>query len=164
MKKKVLIIILILTLAFIWGQSMLPKSVSAAESGGMLAFLRPFLEIFVGEGNATDHLVRKIAHFVEYGALGAELALLIVAGWIANAKRKANEGATLTAEIMSLSIWARALIGLLFAFTVAAIDETIQIFSARGPGIADVLLDTAGAATAVLITTILCAIRKKDKL
>lgn len=108
MKKKILIIISILTLIFIWGQSMLPKGQSANESGFIMDLVRPFLEIFVGKGNVTDHLVRKVAHFVEYSVLGVEFALFLVAGWIANAKCNAKEGSTLIAEIMSLSIWGLA--------------------------------------------------------
>ena len=180
MKKKVLIIILILTLAFIWGQSMIPKGQSANESGFVLNLVRPFLEIFVGKGNVTIRLVRKIAHFVEYSVLGVELALFLVAGWIAKAKSKANSflsqtssepnpqassnianEPSLSSQILSLNIWLRAACSILLGFTVAAIDETIQIFSNRGPKVTDVLLDTAGVATAVIITTIVCAICKK---
>ena len=31
------------------------------------------LELFTGKGNVTDHLVRKLAHFCEYAALGVLL-------------------------------------------------------------------------------------------
>ena len=44
---------------------------SSQESrrGGQL--LAPLIELFAGEGNVTDHLVRKLAHFTEYGLLCA---------------------------------------------------------------------------------------------
>lgn len=61
--------LLALTLAFIWGHSCMPVSTSAAVSGHVLEWLHPFLELFVDGGNATDHLVRKLAHFAEFSVL-----------------------------------------------------------------------------------------------
>ena len=48
---------------------------SSQESrrGGQL--LAPLIELFAGEGNVTDHLVRKLAHFTEYGLLCAPEAV-----------------------------------------------------------------------------------------
>ena len=67
---------LALTLAFIWGHSCVPITTSAAESGRVTGWLTPFLEVFVGQGNVTDHLVRKLAHFIEFAALGFQILLL----------------------------------------------------------------------------------------
>ena len=81
MKKTILTVLLVLMLLFIWGHSMVPAEASAAESGRVGALLTPFLELFVGKGNVTDHLVRKLAHFSEYAALGVLLgAQLLVHG------------------------------------------------------------------------------------
>ena len=71
-------VLLALLLAFIWLHSMMPAEDSAEESQRVGQFLTPFLELFVGEGNVTDHLVRKLAHFCEYGALGILAGALLL--------------------------------------------------------------------------------------
>lgn len=65
----ILSVLLILALAFIWGHSMFSAVDSAEESRRVGQWITPFLEQFVGPGNVTDHLVRKLAHFCEYGVL-----------------------------------------------------------------------------------------------
>lgn len=118
-------ILIIATIAFAWIHSAMPRTQSAAESGFFLDFLKPFLSKFLPEESVTDHLIRKIAHFVEYGALGFEVAILVRGVW-----KKAN--------------WRAAVKAVYFGLSVALIDETIQIFSERGPQIADVWLDLSG--------------------
>ena len=113
---------LIVTLCFIWGNSLLSRSESAAISQGLTAWLRS-IGIPV-----TDHFVRKLAHFFEFGLLGCELTLLF---WLRYGLR-----------LRELCLSALA------AFLAASIDETIQIFSSRGAQIKDVLLDFTGALTA----------------
>ena len=122
-----------LTLAFIWGHSCMPISASAAESGRTLELLRPLLELFVGQGNATDHLVRKLAHFMEFAALGFQLLLL--------RKSKTPLDAVRSAE---------------YGFFAAFLDESIQLLSARGAQIIDVWLDTAGVVFGVAVAVLLC--------
>ena len=138
MKRKILFLILIVVLAFIWIHSMMPQNVSAAESGSALDVLTPFLEIFFGKGNVTDHIVRKLAHFTEYAVLG-----LVLVPVFKGRKRYFVHAVE-------------------HAFFVAFIDETIQIFSGRGPAIKDVWIDVGGAFTgAVIITLILFLVSKK---
>jgi len=67
--KKLLTALLIITLMFIWGNSLLSREYSGNESMRIVVFL----ERFFGEGNVSEHLVRKLAHFLEFSALGAEL-------------------------------------------------------------------------------------------
>ena len=78
-------------------------------------------------------LVRKAAHFTEYGILGVLLALELanfVKGWL----RRFFEPASL-------------------ALSVAFIDETIQLFvEGRSGQIMDIWIDLAGAALGILIT------------
>ena len=50
---------------------MIPAAGSSQESRRFGQLLAPLLELFAGEGNVTDHLVRKLAHFAEYAMLGA---------------------------------------------------------------------------------------------
>ena len=103
--KTILVVLLALLLAFIWLHSMMPAEDSAEESQRVGQFLTPFLELLVGEGNVTDHLVRKLAHFCEYGALG------ILAGALLLVKKESG-----------IFRWSYAL---LCALAVAVIDESI---------------------------------------
>ena len=125
-KKTAAIIIISVLIAFIWGHSAMSRSVSKAESLAVGNFLGPFLELFVGKGNVTDHLVRKLAHFTEYAALGGALAYLLHV----DGKR----------SFFQISYAA------LCAMAVAVVDEGIQLFAdGRGAQVQDVLLDTGGA-------------------
>lgn len=129
--KTILVVLLALLLAFIWLHSMMSAEDSAEESQRVGQFLTPFLELLVGEGNVTDHLVRKLAHFCEYGALG------ILAGALLLVKKESG-----------IFRWSYAL---LCALAVAVIDESIQILAdGRGAQVQDVLLDTAGSLTGLL--------------
>ncbi len=115
-----------LTLAFIFGQSVLPPSLSGEESGRVAGFLSSLLP----PSGFTDFLVgnvRKIAHFSEFALLGTEVFFLL----------------RFALSLRGACIHAGAL---LFGFFVGFLDETIQIFSDRGPAIADVWLDAAGFA------------------
>lgn len=124
-RSRILLLLLIgATLAFIWTRSMKSRAASAAESAAVMELLMPLLELFVGGGNVTDHLVRKLAHFCEFGLLGVE-----VSAWLA---LRAGEKH-------------RPLPPLAFGLTVAALDETIQLFAAgRGCQLSDVALDFGG--------------------
>lgn len=147
MKRTILLILTILTLAFIWGHSMMSVPASASESGGVLELIRPLLEIFVGKGNATNHLVRKLAHFAEYGTLGLELGLLICAEWI-------NFRAKKTLPLPD-GLIKKGLVCLLAVFIVAFLDESIQILSGRGPLVEDIWLDLSGGAAMLAVVLLI---------
>lgn len=70
------IVLILLTLTFIWSRSLKSIPDSRAESEAVLEVVRPLLETVVGEGNVTDHLVRKLAHFSEFCLLGVEMSAL----------------------------------------------------------------------------------------
>jgi len=121
-----LTVLIILTLALIWGHSLLGREASSEESGFVMELLEPVLEMVVGEGNVTEFLVRKLAHFTEFFVLGLELLTFF-------AYRK--------------PLFPQAfLLALTHGFFAAFLDETIQIFSGRGPMIQDVWLDVSGFA------------------
>ena len=113
--------LLIVNILFIWGNSLLPGSVSGAIS----QWLRNVLSFLFPGGNTdpdSGHgLLRKIAHFTEFACLGALLAWLF----------------GMLAKPIALAIpW---------GFFVACADETIQRFVPdRGPAFKDVLIDTWG--------------------
>lgn len=141
-RKKIIIwaVITGMVLLFIWGNSMLPPDVSDGLSKwvtGILGFNRP--------GEQTDsmnHIVRKLAHYSEYFALGIVL-------WLA-----------LCGKIKPFlrGIVLQGFCGLL----TAVIDETIQLFSQRGPSLTDVWLDYAGFLCGSLLALLICHIRAKQ--
>ena len=143
MRKKLRIIVLILLLLFIWGNSCLPQSASIQESGWVTELLRPILSRLIGAEHFTGHLVRKMAHFVEYAVLGCAMWLLVVC-------------------LPMKDAW-RLPFSMVGTMLVALLDETSQIFSGRGPMIQDVWLDFAGATVGLLITGLIWQSRKKRK-
>jgi VanZ family protein len=138
-----LTVLIILTLALIWGHSLLGREASSEESGFVMELLEPDLEMVVGEGNVTEFLVRKLAHFTEFFVLGLELLTFF-------AYRK--------------PLFPQAfLLALTHGFFAAFLDETIQIFSGRGPMIQDVWLDVSGFAVGSLLMLGIMVWRKHRK-
>lgn len=129
-KRIILLILLVLILSFIWINSMLSKETSKAFSDFILHLL------FQSErtGNTGEGFpIRKIAHFLEFAVLGADVFLL----FDKHGFKK------------------RILASFIFCAISASIDETIQIFSHRGNSILDVMLDTCGSVFGILITLII---------
>ncbi len=120
-----------ITLAFIFIQSMLPPEKSSAESdavGGIIAdIIPPDTEL----GGFAQKNLRKLAHFTEFFILGAEAALAVVI--VIERKIKYAVHSLPAAALVALS------------------DESIQLFSGRGPSIADVWIDVLGFASASVI-------------
>ena len=130
-------LLLIVTLCFIWSNSLVGKESSASLSGKVTSWLN-------GIGiPVTDHFVRKSAHFCEFGLLGCELLLLF---WLRSGLHVQNR--------------CNAAFGALLA---AVTDETIQIFSGRGSRVQDVLLDFGGALTGILLVSLLAGLIEKRK-
>ena len=126
---------------------MIPASGSAEESRIIGEIIKPFLEIFVGEGNVTDHLVRKLAHFTEYGVLGFAMG--------ANVALRGRE------PVKTPQIY-RWTYGLLLMLAIAVVDESIQIVTpGRGAMVADVLLDMCGSLAGLLAALAVCACWRK---
>lgn len=122
--KIVLRILIVISIAVAWGHSTMPVPVSKAESGYFLDFLKPFFGIFLPDEAVTDHLIRKMAHFSEYGVMGMEMTLYLQ---------------------VAKGIKPKLLVNTLFSgLAIAFIDETIQIFPGRGPLITDLWIDLAG--------------------
>ncbi|MBR4815701.1 MAG: VanZ family protein [Lachnospiraceae bacterium] len=138
------------TLAFIWIHSCMGQEESSQESGFIYDLLCPFFELFVGKGNVTEHFIRKLAHFTEFFGLGLELKLLM------------------KLVLLDTPYILRMINAWTLGTMCALIDETIQIFSGRGPAIADVWLDSAGCLTGVLLMSLIIFvvnkyIRKKEE-
>lgn len=131
--------LLVLNILFIWGNSLLPGSVSGAIS----QFVRDLLAFLFDRGNddpnAGHGLLRKLAHFTEFACLGGLFT------WLLSMYRKP------------------VALALLFGFLVASVDETIQYFVPnRGPAFKDVLIDTAGALVGISLLLLVYTIRKKQ--
>ena len=69
MKRKTLTILLILTICFIWSNSILNREYSGEESNWVLHIF----DLLFGKGVFSGQFVRKLAHFTEFCALGMEL-------------------------------------------------------------------------------------------
>ena len=115
-------IMIICNILFIWGNSLLPGSVSGAISK-FLSYV--VFEVILGRpggGGGGHGLLRKVAHFTEFACLGGLLTRFL---FLLNKPR---------------------VLALAGAFLVACCDETIQRFVPdRGPSFKDVLIDTSGA-------------------
>ncbi len=123
-------VLLIANLAFIWGNSLLPGEVSGALSD----WVKGILELLFEKGPSkpsSGGLLRKLAHFTEFTALGM------------------------------LLLWRFSMLGKHWCFalasgvTAACMDETIQIFVPnRGPALRDVGIDALGVLTGIALVTL----------
>ena len=114
-------------LCFIWGNSLMPGEVSAAFSDWVGEILEALLDM-PPQPSQGRGLLRKIAHFTEFAALGMLLT------W-----RMGMQGKP---------FWLAQLFGSL----AACVDETIQCFvPGRGPGLRDVCIDSSGVFTGMII-------------
>lgn len=125
-------------LLFIWGNSLLPGSVSGAISGWVRDVLASLFPGGPSDSESGHGLVRKLAHFAEFACLGGLLVWLL-----AMLKRPVG-------------------LALLCGCCAACVDETIQVFVPdRGPSVKDVLIDTFGVLTGMILLLIGYAICKK---
>ncbi len=136
--KVLLTVLIILTVSFIFSQSMLPPEKSSAESDKVGDIVADIIPPETETGGFVQRNLRKLAHFVEFFALGAEVSLLVIA---------------------VLRSWKYAVLSLPSSALVALLDETIQIFSNRGPAVTDVWIDVLGfSAASVIIYTVYLAV------
>ncbi len=122
--------LLLCNLIFIWGNSVLPGQMSGAFSD----WVKGILEMFFAQGPSrpsSGGLLRKLAHFTEFTALGM------------------------------LLLWHFSMLGKHWTFalasgvTAACIDETIQVFVPdRGPALRDVGIDSLGVLTGIALLTL----------
>lgn len=126
-KRIVLLIVTALVILFIFGQSILPQSVSADESGWVLnKLINPLLNLF-GLKPMTHHAARKLAHVLEFTVL----AFLLVPLWNSIPRT------------------------FLSGFTVAFLDESLQLLTTRGAQLQDVWIDLLGVALGILFALLL---------
>lgn len=120
-------VLLVAVLVFIWGNSILPGEVSQAFSDWVKSMLAG---LFSGDGTGSggSGMLRKIAHYMEFAALGFLL------GWLFGMLRKG--------KILPVGCGVMA----------ACVDETIQFFvPGRSPGLKDVAIDSCGVLTGLIL-------------
>ena len=175
-RKKLWLILLILLLCFIWGNSMMLAPVSTDISEWFRSIFNG-LAGFLGSGEAASSgRIRKTAHFVEFAVLGIVASLLILSG--RKRKKEKNDAAensgkkatiraaagvreSVTEERRrryGISVFLTALFGLI----VACADEMIQLTSSgRSAQLSDVALDFCGYLTGMAAAFVFRIIRKR---
>jgi len=133
MKKSVKIILtllIILNIAFIWGNSFIKGETSNSMSVSVVETADKVLGVErdepVNGGTEAVRVARKAAHFIEFMCLGILLALRLQ-------ERKGMP-----------------LISLVLGASVATVDELIQKLGDRAPAAADVLLDVCGLCVGII--------------
>lgn len=139
-KMRICLTFLVLNLLFIWGNSLLPGSVSGVISGWIRDILALLLPGKPSDPDVGHGLLRKLAHFTEFACLGALFA------WLFGMLQKP------------------VVLALLSGFAAAGIDETIQRFVPdRGPSFTDVLIDTSGVLIGIIFLFLGYTVLKKHR-
>ncbi len=139
---RVLLVTITATILTFFIQSALPPTLSTAESDAVSGFLSIIIPENTVIGEFIHANIRKIGHFAEYGLLGVQLAILVVLSKAENKKKL----------VFCCHIC---------AIVVALCDETVQIFSGRGPMISDVWLDFLGFSVLFALTYGIIFLKRK---
>ena len=141
----VLLLLTALFILFIFSRSMVPSEASAQESGSVVGALGGFWSALGIDEDSADHIVRKLAHFIEFMGLGVLLTLCACR----NGEKKLKK------HIFTV---------LFFCLCIPVLDETIQYFSpGRAPEVRDVVLDFSGAVTGFVVVAFIRKICKMNK-
>lgn len=133
MKRPLIILVSILLILFILGESAVSQSESAKQSQRFThSFLNPIIEK-LGLGSVTWQQARKIAHAAEYFLLS--IAALIF--WQGKVIRTTYTG-----------------------FTIAFLDESLQVVTGRGARVKDIWIDLIGVAIGTGVGYLLWHLRK----
>ena len=125
----------VLTVVFIWGNSLKGPEASLRQSAVAERLVKPLILAIPMPSLHTPEMIslltRKLGHFAEFFLLGVLLMALAIA----------------LRPALGLPAW-----GLfLFAVAVAVADEGLQFLSDRAPRLADVLLDSVGAGCGLVV-------------
>ncbi|MDO4459046.1 MAG: VanZ family protein [Clostridia bacterium] len=146
-KTLILNILIVLVLAFIWGNSLKSGEESGKDSSRVAQILQPVINLIIPEGIieklGTEFIVRKLAHFSEFALLGFLLLLK------ADSMKMFSAKCILQAELT--------------AFICAFLDESIQMFTGRGPMIRDVWIDSFGAFSGIIFAALIVIIIAKHR-
>lgn len=129
MGRRMLWMMLVLLLGFIWGHSLQNGASSQAESQSVLHLALARWGNLPGMGYLNFYTIRKLAHLTEFAALG-----MVLSG-LAGLQEKRS--------LFSVPCWGAC---------VGAVDEGIQLFSpGRSAQVSDVVLDTCGVLAGALM-------------
>ena len=149
LKKYIVFIILMLLVicwvGFIWGNSMKDGTQSGAESSKVCEVVNDVSQSLGVEEPISEHTVRKSAHFGEYMVLG----FLVCADMVALCAARSPRREWVRILLLSISVPFSALVASIDEFCIQANVE------GRGPAFTDVLIDTAGALSALAITVLI---------
>ena len=134
----IILVLILATTAFIFWNSTLSRADSGGTSRSLYERLFPFFYAVFGRVPVTHDGFRKLAHFTEFGLLGLLYSLLTVVLQKEKPQHRLNIG--------------------FIGFFTAFCDETIQIFSARGPAIGDVWIDMAGFVCGMIAITLITGV------
>lgn len=142
-KKRIFHIVLtVAIMAFIFVQSALNAELSSLESNVIVQWLASFLH---AQPEMLSFIVRKCAHFLEYLILGISMVV----------------------TVRDLSRWNRVKGGItafLICAVYAATDEVHQMFvQGRSCEVRDMLIDSLGALTGILIACLVSFLRERKK-
>jgi VanZ family protein len=120
--------------AFIFARSLQPADISQQESETALDFLS-----YIFPFELSDHIVRKLAHFVEFAFLG-----MVTTVTVFSFARKPLKGTFVT---------------LFLCLATAVTDEMLQLnVSGRSSQVSDVILDFSGSFTGIVFATLIITI------
>lgn len=140
-RKTLATVLVCANLLFIWVNSLLPASVSAAFSGWVKRLLGFVLD-GIGADIQGEGPLRKLAHFLEFTSFG------LLLGWRISMDRKNK--------------W--ILPTFVLGVSVASVDELLQHLSpGRAPRITDVGIDTLGVALGISLLALGKYIRSKKQ-
>ncbi|MDE6700516.1 MAG: VanZ family protein [Acetatifactor sp.] len=141
MRKKISLVLLVVVILFIWGNSLQSADRSGERSVRVTEIVNDVLRT---RNPVTEHIIRKQAHFAEFALEGMCVVLVL---WTHDRLRRANCGNVLLAGILT-----------------ALIDESIQAgVAGRWSSVADVWLDVAGFVTGACVLTVFALVVRRMK-
>jgi len=138
-------VLVLITVCFIFSNSLLDGKESNRQSGFVMELLRSIFDPTGSIEEDTFHyFVRKGAHFTEFALLGFSLWLLMLS--------IRDKFGVLCPGVMLFS-----------ALATAVTDEFIQRFTGRTSSVTDVLIDFGGALAGFALLWVLHILRKQTK-
>lgn len=131
---------------FAWIHSCFPASISSKESEGVLQFVYGFFKLFGLDQDGAEHVIRKVAHFLEFAAIGG---LLLSCAYCFD-------------RFKPHRFYVYVLFG---GLLTAVVDETIQLFvEGRAGMIVDVWIDLGGVVFGSLLMLGFYALYRRKKI
>lgn len=154
---KILTVLLFVNQAVIWGNSLLPGSVSGNISDFVKEVIKKIFAFLPDGGEQSGGVpIRKLGHFMEFMCLGILLHARYICVRLLESDRKYY------CEIKNQISGRDLIFSVIYpGFLTAFIDETIQLFIPGRCGlISDVWIDTSGMLTGFFIILFLVLVKK----